>query len=269
MKHLKFEGYKELIFELIALQFFSAWNWLKKHKDETPADVFRNRIDLCRKTDPNAAEMDIADIDFRRKNWREIEKKLCSIYKMHKNDTSAESFENEAMKASESILNKFIEITYGKSEKFKSYQCGSLKFDPPREDKKNTVIIHIANACAPKSIFYESGYLEKCFIDLCNKVEKEYGVKYIETNTWLNSVPKWLKYFPEEWNINMSEEFKNIEWHFGFWGQFISASGTFNHKYGRILRKSGNFPFYPRKSFCSLENLRQCNLKKLSKIKSD
>ena len=42
----------------------------------------------------------------------------------------------------------------------------------------------------------------------------------------------------------------------GFWGQFVNARGTFNEKHARILRDTGRFPFWPRASWCTFDQLR-------------
>ncbi|MEG2075187.1 MAG: hypothetical protein RRY34_01695, partial [Victivallaceae bacterium] len=132
------------------------------------------------------------------------------------------------------------------------YQCGSLRHELNLAADNATLVFHIANARRPESIFAAPGYLEDCFRQLLMVAEK-LNAKYIGTGTWLNSNRHWLAYFPDEWMQNMGPENLWPSWGYGFWGQFISARGTFNEKYGAILRESGKFPFYPRYSFCRVE----------------
>lgn len=252
-EHLK--EYTELITELSKLQLWFLWNWMDMHPEEKFDDAVYNRIDICRKTDPTPKHYDVADMDAERPEWIRIRKELKSLYTETCNDTTAHIFELKGFDIIKDVLARFVEASYQKDLKFKDYQCGSLKFDPPNEDKK-AVTFHIGNAIVPQSIFADKNYLVDCFLCLMEKAEEEYNVDTLTTSTWLNSFPKWLKYFPNEWIENLSPENKSIGWHFGFWGQFISAKETFNYKYAEIFRKTGEMPFYPRRSHCSFASLR-------------
>lgn len=261
--HVTFEEHFELICGLCKLQLHHLWNWLKKHPEETFSDGLRNRTDLCRKTDPKPKHSDVAEINFETPQWLELETMLTPLYEESKEDGNAELFEFTAFEHVKPILVKFAENTYGSTAKFAEYQCGSLKYDIPKDDDPKTIDFHIGNAVAPKSIFTDPGYLENCFFELMKQTEKKFGANTLKTNTWLNSLPKWLEYFPEEWQKNLGPEDKNVLWHFGFWGQFISAKGTFNAKYAQILRDTGEFPFYPRASRCTFAVLKKHLKKKL------
>lgn len=255
--NLTLEEHQNWIFDLTKLQLHHLWNWLKQHPEEKFIDGLRKRVDLCRKTDPKPKHSDIAEINYETPQWQEVEAMLSPIYQESKKDEKADLFEFTAFEHIQPILAKFAANTYGSTYKFDQYQCGSLKYDPPKEDDPKAVMFHIGNAVSPNSIFTDPGYLEGCFLDLLKQTREKYGVDIIKTDTWLNSLPKWLEYFPEEWQDNLGPENKDVQWHFGFWGQFISAKGTFNHKYGQILRETGEFPFYPRSSRCSFTALEQ------------
>ena len=252
-----FEDHVELINALSKLQLHFLWNWLKTHPEEKFEDALYNRVDLCRKTDPKPKHYDVADMDnSTRPEWIRVKHELKSLYSRAENDDNADSFENKGFYIIQEVLARFADASYGKHGKLDDYQCGSLKFDPPKENTK-TVNFHIGNAVAPKSIFADRNYLAQCLMELMEKSEAEYEANTINTNTWLNSLPKWLEYFPNEWTANSGTENKDIGWHFGFWGQFVSAKETFNYKYARILRKTGKMPFYPRNSYCSFTALRK------------
>ena len=251
-----YEEHLELINELAKLQLWFLWNWLQEHPDEKFDDAVINRIDLCRRADPAPKHYDVADMDASRPEWLKIRDELAALYRKTVNDDTAESFENEAFNIVKETLAAFAEASYGKHGKFDDYQCGSLKYDPPKPESPESVTFHIGNAVAPKSIFSDRSYLPDCLSCLMDKTEREYNASVIKTSTWLNSLPKWLEYFPDEWRRNMGPEKKEVEWHFGFWGQFVSAKGSFNWKYARILRETGKMPFYPRASHCSFAALR-------------
>jgi hypothetical protein len=97
-------------------------------------------------------------------------------------------------------------------------------------------------------------------MDAC---EKQFGVREIGTATWLNSVPRWLRFFPAEWLANLSPPFTDAYWHYGFWGQFITARKTFNHNLGAQFRQTGVMPYTLRASWCTIAAMRE-HLRQLS-----
>jgi len=138
------------------------------------------------------------------------------------------------------------------------YQCGSLRYNlSPDTDNPQRIGFHIANACCPCSIFDDPLYLPGCFLALMGQCEAKFGVTEIGTGTWLNSHPKWLALFPPEWSDNMSPPRTDIQWHYGFWGQFVSARKTFNHKLGKKFRETGELPYSLRSSWCRIETMRK------------
>ena len=116
---------------------------------------------------------------------------------------------------------------------------------------------HIANAISPKSIFDDPLYLPCCFMIMMEQVEALYQAEYILTGTWLNSNSKWLELFPQEWHDNLSAPPADIKWHYGFWGQFITARGTFNDKLGDYFRTNRKFRYSLRSSKCTLAAMRK------------
>jgi hypothetical protein len=253
-KHLTSEEHLGLLCDLTDLQLSFLWTWLETHPDEEFSYSLHRRIDICRKTDPEPKHYDIARIDFKTDLWIKTEADLLEIYN---SSDSADSFEKASSEYLRPMIVSFAEKTYGSTFKTEEYQCGSLKYDPPWKDDPKAVMFHIGNALAPKSIFDDPNYLKGCFLDLMNQVEKKYDADTVKTGTWLNSHPKWLEYFPQEWLDNMGPEEENVSWGFGHWGQFISAKGTFNHKLGKILRETGRFPYYPRSSRCPISEFRK------------
>ena len=138
------------------------------------------------------------------------------------------------------------------------WNVGSLKYDSPSQKlPADYCKFHIANAVAPKSIFDDHEYLPKCFIELMDRSEKEYGYDTLYTETWLNDTPRWLALFPQEWHDNLSPATDNVTWHFGHWGQLVSARGTFNYKAGDYLRENGYLRYNNRSSHCSFQAMRK------------
>lgn len=140
----------------------------------------------------------------------------------------------------------------------KDWNAGSLKYDTPRPGlPPNYCNFHIANAVAPKSIFDDPGYLPKCFIELMDRSEKEYGYDTLHTATWLDDTIRWLALFPQEWFDNLSPRTNDVSWNFGDWGQLVTASGTFNKNVGQYVRECGDLKYKCRSSHCSFTAMRK------------
>ncbi len=256
---MTFEEHLRFLNQLTALQLHYLWRWMRLHPDEDFREALRNRTDLCRKTDPAPKHYDVAESDFKRSEWIAIENEIAAIYEDRSIRDSAMKFEGESLSKTVHLITKFAKLTYGSNAKFAEYQCGSLRYNDPPPDgpSRNRINFHIGNAIAPKSIFQERSYLVGCFTDMMDQTEKKFGGEILVTRTWLNSLPKWLEYFPQEWIENLGPEDKDVQWHFGFWGQFVSARGALNMKYAKILRETGEFPFWPRISHCSFKSMRK------------
>jgi len=74
--------------------------------------------------------------------------------------------------------------------------------------------------------------------------------------SWLNSHPRWLALFPQEWTDSLSPADCSVQWHLGFWGQFITARGTFHERNAAKFRDSGQMPFPYRTAYCTFNALR-------------
>ena len=86
------------------------------------------------------------------------------------------------------------------------------------------------------------------------------------THTWLNANAKWLALFPKEWHDNLTEPSTDVKWHYGYWGQFISARGTFNDRLGDYVRSTRKFRYYPRGSKCTLAAMRSHMTKQMEAV---
>ena len=134
----------------------------------------------------------------------------------------------------------------------------SLKYDTPRPNlPPNYCNFHIANALAPRSIYDEPRHLPECFMELMDRSEKEHGYDTLTTGTWLNDTPRWLALFPEEWTANLTPRGDGSTWHFGYWGQMVTARGTFNEKAGLYSREYGKLRYESRGSHCSFAAMRE------------
>lgn len=250
------EEHREYIHQIVHLKLFFIWNWLKYHPDELLSEVLRERVDIYRKTAVNTELLNPKNLHFDNPEWLEYERRLEELFDKYNDDVQA--FENSAFEVFRPTLEERLPKDFADETGTAGYQCGSLRYDLVEEGKiHETTNFHIANAVQPHSIFEDPQYLPRCFADLMNETAERYGSSRLSTGTWLNSLPKWLELFPQEWLDNMSEADTDVKWHYGFWGQFITARGTFNYKYGKILRETGRLPFYMRRSNCSFESMKK------------
>ena len=256
-----YKEHKEYLFEIVKLQLWFVWNWKKKHPEEELLSILRNRVDIYRKTDINKGLMNPENTDFDNSEWLDIENRLKSEYIKCCNVQSAENFEKNGFEIVKTTIEARSRRDYEERPYVLDYKCGTLTYDPPETDTPKLIFFHIANAIQPKSIFDDEEYLPNCLMDVIEKASKEFpDTLGLHTMTWLNSNPKWRKLFPAIWFRNM-EVRPDIQWHFSYWGQFITAKGTFNEKLGKQFRKTGRFPFDACYSWCTYDELRN-HLKK-------
>lgn len=249
-----FPEHRRYLHDIVRLKLFFVHLWLERHPDESFRSVIRDRVDIYRKTDANPGLLTPTKLYFDGPEWTALEGAAEAIYRETTGDRAA--FEERAFEVFRPSIDARAQRDYLDPSPLHAYQCGSLKHDPGLAGDGQTLCFHIGNAVCPRSIFDDPGYLPRCFALLLDKAEAM-GATRISTGTWLNSNDRWLSLFPPEWTTeNRSAEVKDVRWHYGFWGQFISARHTFNAKYGRILRETGEVPFYPRVSWCTIERMR-------------
>jgi hypothetical protein len=251
-----YQEHLQYLHEIVKLKLWFVWNWLKNHPEETVAFVLRKRVDIYRKTDINKGPMNPGEIDFECPLWLELENKAEELFEEHRNDIDASRFEEQSFVIFRPAIDTRSKRDFAERPYVLDYQCGSLKYDKPPEENQKCTTVHIANAISPYSIFDDTNYLPGCLLDVMKKSSAEYGADSMCSTTWLNSYDKWISIFPAEWKTSMGPEITDIKWHFGFWGQFMTARGTFNEHYGKIMRKTGKFPFAMRRSWCTFESLR-------------
>ena len=250
------DGHRDYLYQIVRLQFFFLWNWKHEHPEETLSSILRNRIDIYRKTSVNNELLNPKEQNYESSEWRRFEALLDDAFRRCEKDEAA--FEDAGFAIFKDSIDARMEKDYMDRSGTDGYQCGSLRYEEYTDGKPHKIMkFHIANALQPCSIFDQPRYLPECFMELMRQAEAKYSSDTLATSTWLNSLPRWLELFPPEWNNNLGAPVTDVQWHFGFWGQFITARGTFNYKYGEILRKTGRLPFYPRYSECSFDAMRK------------
>lgn len=259
MAYKSVDEHREYLQQIVKLKLFFIHRWMEEHPHEEFSSVLRNRVDIFRKTEINQGNLNPSGFDWNIPGWLELEAGLHRIYQGCLHDRN--SFEEDGIVYLQPMLEARLWRDYLYRSALFGYQCGSLRHNFYEDKHVEAVVFHIANAVCPRSIFADPLYLPDCFMALMRRVELLYGATRITTGTWLNSYYKWLALFPAEWEKNMGEPRTEVQWHYGFWGQFINARGTFNAKAGDYLRRTGEFPFQLRSSNCSIASMR-CHLEK-------
>lgn len=258
------EEHREYLHEIVKLKLFFVHLWLEQHPEESFRNVIRNRVDIYRKTDANPGPHTPEAVFFDLPAWKTMEDKALECYAANRENRTA--FESEAFEIFRPSVDLRCERDYLDNSVLAKYQCGSLKHDPsPCPSDPTSISFHIANAIRPRSIFENPDYLRSCILLLCQAVKTQWGIKTLQCGSWLNDCGKWCEFFPPEWTEHMGARNEDVGWHYGFWGQFITARGTFNAKYGSILRETGRLPYYTRYSYCSVESLEKFTLERLGR----
>jgi hypothetical protein len=250
------DEHREYLYEIVRLKLHFMHGWLKTHPAETFADVLRNRVDIFRKTDVNQGALNPANFNWEDPAWQTLEQSAKAAYEACGDD--ADAYEREAFAVFQPTLDARCERDFHDRSTRNGYQCGCLRhnLEASVANGHRTLSFHIANFLSPESFFDYPGYVRDSFRRLLDIAENDFQADRIGTGTWLNSLPKWLEYFPQEWLDNLGAPNLDVKWHYGFWGQFLTARQTFNAKYGQILRTTGKMPFYPRSSSCSIQAMR-------------
>ena len=251
------EEHRKYVEDFARVSFFFARKWLvKKIPDQPISELIRAHTPLLYhglnylpgiwKDDPECQDI-LARAD-----------RLAAL--------EPEEFENAMWDEIKDLAAKRADLYYPNAVGVKgpaSWNCGSLKYDPPAEHPTNPperVVFHIANAVGPKSIFEDPDYLPCCFMLLMKEAEFRFGCTELSTSTWLNERAAFLNCFPQEWQDNLTphpEEPQVPGWHFGWWGQLVTRRGTVSHAADKFVRENGYLKYYPRSSHCSFENMRK------------
>lgn len=249
------EEHREYLFSTIRLSLFFLARWQNEHPEEDFVSILRNRVNIIRKTEfnPEGRVPASCNFYFEQPPWRKVEARLKEIYTLVKGDEKC--FEEWGFDYLRPFVDRRCERDFYDRSTEVLWQCGFLRHNPSL-NPESTLGFHIRNDRTPNSFFHDPAHIRECFNQLLDVAERMHA-EYIGTGTWLNSLPKWLALFPQEWQDNLSEPNTDVQWHKGFWGQFINARGLFNARTAAVLRSTGRFPYYPRTSRCRVSVMRE------------
>ena len=247
----------QMLEQTVRLMLGFAHRWALAHPDEALERILIERVDIWRKTHLNRSGL-TAKPDASQREWRAMVAGIEAAFRRH--SAAREPFVDQAFTVlADSIAARAPEDFRRErdGEHLRQYDCGSLRHDAPSADGPDVVFLHIANALAPRSIFADPAYLPDCLRQVIRKARERHDAERLCTHTWLNSHPSWLRLFPDEWQANLGPEDRDVQWHYGFWGQFLNARGCLNRKLAARFEASGTFPYWPRRSSCSFAALEQ------------
>ena len=117
--------------------------------------------------------------------------------------------------------------------------------------------LHFTNARRPESFLDDEKYFADNLLRVLDESEKEFNYTIVTSFTWLNALPKFLRYFPESWQKNTTDIRENeIHNDLGFLGQLVNASGMLNRKTADHLVRTGKLFYAPRRCRCTYGELR-------------
>ena len=248
------EEHRQYLHEIVRLKVWYLWCRLHTYPEEDLRFVLRERVDIYRKTDANPEGMNPKVLHFDEPAWLQMEEALQALWEEKKRE--ARRFEDEGFRIFQPSVDARCERDFSERPYVLDYKCGSLTYDDPPPECPQRVGFHIANANAPRSIFEPQSHLADCLRRVMDGAAREFGATELRTGTWLNSHPRFLAYFPDCWRERLSPINDDVRWHFSWWGQFLTARGTFHEKPAARLRSTGLFPMPSRDSWCSFDELR-------------
>ena len=135
------------------------------------------------------------------------------------------------------------------------------EFEPGRSfryalNSQHYCYLHIRNAKRPESFLKDPEYVAENLRYIMDKAEKEDSCDTLYTATWLNSLPAFLRFFPEEWKRNLCDT-GDFGPTMGWQGQFINRFGLLHEGMAARFLQTGVLPYARRETHCSFEAVRR------------
>lgn len=248
------DEHREYLHEVVRLKLWFLWTWLHRHPEESLSYALRERVDIYRKTDINPETMNPKVLHYDSADWLALEGAMEALWEDARGDV--ERFESEGFRIFQPTVDARCERDFFERPYVLDYKCGSLTYDAPMPETPQRVTFHIANANAPRSVFDPPSHLAECLGRVMKGAARDFGATELETGTWLNGHPKFLACFPDCWRNRLSPVHDDVRWNFSWWGQLLTARGTFNARAGEYLRATGKFSMPPRTAWCTFDELR-------------
>lgn len=123
--------------------------------------------------------------------------------------------------------------------------------------ENNWCYIHIYNSRQPESFLADPEYVAENFRYIMDIAGKKDHCDTIFTVSWLNSLPAFQRFFPEEYLRNMAPSpAGDFGATMGWQGQFINRKGELNKSAAAKFLETGVYPLARVESHCSFAALR-------------
>lgn len=250
MEKKNLDQHKEYLKETVKLSLWVTANWKNNHTDDDFLKIIDERSALVNHTVFNPKEL-YDEPTFFGNEWPLLKEQLKNIYEKN---NSPEVFESEGFKLVEPYI-------YGRAER----DLKIINNDTPansdswiRYDLNSTeefLEIHMENSRYPDSFLADDEYFYSK-LQVAVQEAEEKGFKGLRTVSWLNDLPAWQNKMPKEWNESIKDRTWDIEWHLGFWGQFLTSNQCFNHRAGEKFRKDGKVTYPMSKAQGTIQNFK-------------
>ncbi len=226
--------------EIVKLSLWIAADVKNKRPQEDFLWILDERTPLFSNTTFNKNHF-FAREDFDTDEWMDMKKQLRAIYEKNSNP---DTFEKMGI----NLLDKYIEPRVEKDFHDMNYEDPDdieVEESWARYDtsiKEEYMELHMENSLYPNSFLSDKTHFYKMLRIVVEDAEKA-GYKGIYSGSWLNNYVGWTNLMPEEWNSSKYEQKDVIEWHLGFWGQFLRSNDTFNFKSSQYYRENGKVKY--------------------------
>lgn len=257
MAHKKtLEEHIEYLHETVKLSLWVIADWKNKHPEEDIIWTIHERTALVNHTIFNPSTL-FDYPTFAGYEWPIMREKLRDLYER---DNDPDSFEKRGYELLKPYIDGRAEQDLENlhdGESFKQYNSSWIRYDlEKKDDPEGYIEIHMANSLYPESFLANKEYFNEKLKEAVQDMEK-HGFKGIWTKSWLNDLPAWQRFMPEAWNNSITDRNWDIEWHLGFWGQFLTANQCFNTRLAAKYRKNGQVPFPMSIARASLDDFKK------------
>lgn len=169
------------------------------------------------------------------KEWTYIKNRLKGLYDKDNNPEIFEKFGFDLLKGhiKGRVKEDLKDLHY---EGIDNQDESWLRYDI--EEGVKRLELHFENSLYPNSFLSDKKNfylkLNECLLDA-----KKNNIETLYSGSWLNSYDKFLDLFPIEWKESRNNVNYNIEFHLGFWGQFLRSNESLNEKTVSYLRENG------------------------------
>ncbi|MGL1891055.1 MAG: hypothetical protein OCD02_05475 [Spirochaetaceae bacterium] len=242
--------HKEYLNETVKLSLWVAAEWKNREPNKDFTWILHERTPLVCHTEFNPKT--IYDFpNFEGEKWPKLRLELEEIYNL---DNDPKKFEISGFE----LLKPYIETRAKRdlvginNDKYRP--ASWIRYD--LSSKEEFLEIHMENSLYPKSFLSDEKYFYNKLNIAVSEAEKA-GFKGLRTVSWLNDLPAWQQKMPKEWNNSIHDRMWDIEWHLGFWGQFLTANQCFNHKAAAKFRETGKLTFPMSKAYATISDFKK------------